>query len=109
MHYVDRDSCTKPVKAVILQLETCDLYFSWPGQSVPCDENGRPAYMTIGELKEAVSYYSELFDKRPNRFIEKCCRIWFSILRYITYVIKLLFETIMVSQNTFPALVLKCE
>jgi hypothetical protein len=66
MHNVDRDSCTKPVKAVTLQLETCGLYFSWPGQCVLCDENGSPAYMTMGELKEAVSYYSELFDKRPQ-------------------------------------------
>jgi hypothetical protein len=54
------------VKAVTLQLETCGLYFSCPGQCVLCDENGSPAYMTMGEQKEAVSYYSELFDKRPQ-------------------------------------------
>lgn len=66
MQYVDRGNCAKPVKSVTLQLETCGLYFSWPGQCVLCDENGRPAHMTMGELKEAVSYYSELFDKRPE-------------------------------------------
>lgn len=50
-----------PIKSATLVLEGAQLYFSWPGSCCVFDEVGDTMSMTLGEYKNAITYYEELF------------------------------------------------
>ena len=63
-HYVE--DASDPFKCIRVDCEDHSLYFSYPTCTVMRNAPElEPLGMTMGELKDAVSYYSELFDSRP--------------------------------------------